>query len=172
KIMIWIECPRSVGADYNFPQKQALAFQLYMTEKAKFEPENIILNPPTAAPGLVQDPQQIARSQGAGFVLLVHVDHCDVESLGVREYFSASLVTRAVLLDTDLGTAVWPKNPEGKMVELAIEMETGGRETLLSRLTAGVAHCTLRYFYPCEKLKFKHADERVSVQEAFEMGTF
>lgn len=171
KILVWIECPRSRGADYAFPEKLALAFQSYLTGKAGFKSENVILNPPTDEPIYSLDPLQIARSQGAGYVLLIHVDTYEFDSLQIRNYFSGGLVTRAVLLDTDLGTAVWPQQPQGKMINLAVDMETG-EDVLMSRLTAAAAHCTVRYLYPCDKLKFKHPDERVSTQEAFEMETF
>jgi hypothetical protein len=172
KILLWVECPQSIQADYGFSEKLALAFQFYMTEKGRFKAENVILNPPLSTGGVLVDPQQIARSQGAGYVLLIYVDIYELESLGVRNYFSGRLITRAVLLDTDLGTAVWPPQPEGKMIDLAVEMGTEGRQALMSRLTTGAAHCTLRYLYPCDKLKFKNSDERVSVQEAFETETF
>lgn len=172
RIMIWIECPRSAGTDYSFPQQLASAFQLYMTAKAGFNAKNIILNLPSASQSIVQNPQEIARSQKAGYVLIIHVDKFEAEPLGIRNYFSGHLIIRAALLDTDLGVAVWPSQPEGKMIDLAVEMETGGRTNLISRLTADAAHCTLRYLYPCDKLKFKCADERVSVQEAFETETF
>ncbi|HOK95802.1 MAG TPA: hypothetical protein P5175_04210 [Anaerohalosphaeraceae bacterium] len=172
KILVWIECPRSAGADYGFPQQLASAFHLYMTAKAGFNSSNIILNPPAPSQAAGLNPQEIARSQGAGYVLIVHVDKFEAEALGIRSYCSGRLIIRAALLDTDLGVAVWPSQPEGKMIDLAVEMETGGRANLVSRLTAGAAHCTLRYLYPCDKLKFKCADERVSVQEAFETETF
>jgi hypothetical protein len=79
-------------------------------------------------------------------------------------------VTRAVLQDTDLGTRVWPQQPEGKMVHVGVEIETKGRDALVSRMISAAAHCTLRNLYPCDKLKFKHADERISMQEAYEIG--
>ena len=98
---------------------------------------------------------------------------------GVRLHFDAvrgawTLVApeRAILLDVDLPTAVWPKQPEGKMFHIAVEVETGGRDAAISRLVSGASHCTVRYLYPCDKLKFKYPDERVSVQEAFELETY
>ena len=58
------------------------------------------------------------------------------------------------------------------MIHVGVEMEKSGREALVERMTAATAQCVLRYLYPCEKLKFKSIDERVSLQEAFEIETY
>lgn len=172
KVMIWIECPRSAGADFDVPQKLAAVFQGTLIEKGKFEPENVILGPTANSGSSPLDLQQAARSLGAGYVLLVHVDLYSIDSLRVRDYYSGEIVTRSVLLDTDLGTRVWPEQSEGKMVDVGVEIESKGHDALVSRLISAAAHCTLRNLYPCDKLKFKHADERISIQEAYEIETY
>ena len=58
------------------------------------------------------------------------------------------------------------------MTHISVAMEEDGRDALVSRLTSATAHCVLRYLYPCDKLKFETADERVSLQEAYEMETY
>lgn len=172
KVLIWVECPRSAGTDVDVPEKLALAVQFYLTERAKFDDENIILNPVNDSKILLVDPLKIARSLNAGYVLLIHVDRFEVDFLQVRDYYAGQLITRASLMDTELGTAVWPPQPEGKMIHISVEMETAGREALVSRLISAATHCTLRYLYPCDKLKFKDSDERVSIQEAYEIETY
>jgi hypothetical protein len=172
KVMIWVECPRSAGADFEVPQKLAGVLQLMLIEKGEFEPENVIVGPALDAGNSAVDLRAEARSLGAGYVLLVHVDSYSIDSLRVRDYYSGEMVTRAVLQDTDLGTRVWPQQPEGKMVHVGVEIETKGRDALVSRMISAAAHCTLRNLYPCDKLKFKHADERISMQEAYEIETY
>lgn len=172
KVMVWVECPHSANADYDVQEKLAMTYQLYLTEKAKFEPGNIILHSVVGNRSFLLDPKEIARSQGAGYLLLVQVDDYSADFLQVRDYYAGELITRAVLFDLDLDTAVWPSYPEGKMVHITVEMETKGRDALISRLSSGAAHCTLRYLYPCDKLKFDAADERVSLQEAYEIETY
>ena len=76
------------------------------------------------------------------------------------------------MFDVDLGETLWPSQPEGKMIHVAFEMESEGRDALVNRLTSTTAHCVLRNLYPCEKLKYKTAGERVSSQAAFEMETY
>lgn len=172
KVLIWVECPQSARADYDLPEKLALAFQLYMTEKAKFDSENIILNPISDGSELILNPIKVARSQGAGYVLLVHVDHYESDFLQIRNYYSGELITRAVLFDAETKSQVWPTQPAGEMVHISVEMETQGRSALLSRLVSASVHCTMRYLYPCDKLKYKHGDERISTQEVFEFETY
>ncbi|RKY13513.1 MAG: hypothetical protein DRP52_02570 [Planctomycetota bacterium] len=172
KVFVWVECPRSANADFDVQDKLITAFQLYLTEKAGFNAGNIILNSSVSNKSLLLDPKKVARSQGAGYLLLVQVDKYEADFLQVREYFAGELVTRAVLFDVHSGQTLWPNQPEGKMIHIAVEMETEGRNALVSRLTSATAHCILRYLYPCEKLKFKTADERVSLQEAYEMETY
>ena len=172
KVLVWIECPRSVNADFDVQKKLISAFQLYIIERADFDAENVLLNPPSETKTLLLDPKKIARSQGAGYLLLVHVDKYESDFLQIRDFYAGELITRSVLFDLDLDTAVWPSQPAGKMIHITVEMEEEGRDALVSRLTSATAHCVLRYLYPCEKLKFEAADERVSLQEAYEMETY
>lgn len=172
KVMVWIECPHSANADFDLQEKLAIAFQLYLVEKAGFDSENIILNSLSDSETLFLDPKKIARSKGVGYLLLVHVDQYEADFLQIREYYAGEMITRSVLFDVDSGQALWPTQPEGKMVHVAVEMEAEGRDAMVSRLVSATAHCVSRNLYPCEKLKYKTADERVSLQEAFEMETY
>ena len=172
KVLVWVECPRSANADFDVQGKLITAFQLYLIEKAKFDAENVIMGSLGDSKTLLLDPKKLARSQGAGYLLLVHVDKYEADFLQIRDYYAGELVTRAVLFDVDSGETLWPSQPEGKMIHVAVEMETKGRNALVSRLTSSTAHCVLRNLYPCEKLKYKTADERVSLQEAYEMETY
>lgn len=172
KILIWIECPRSSRADYDLPGKLSLAFKLYMTEKADFDAENIIIHPMTDQSALMLDPKEAARQKGAGYVLLLQVDAYASDYLQIRDFYAGELITRSILLDVDRDMQVWPANAEGKMVYISVEMEEGGRSALLSRLVSAAVHCTMRYLYPCDALQYKHVDERVSTQEVFEIETY
>jgi hypothetical protein len=172
KVLVWVECPRSANADFDIQEKLATAFQLYLVEKAGFGPENVILSSVADSDSLLLDPKKIARSQGAGYLLLVQVDRYEADFLHIRDYYAGELISRAVLYDVDLNQTLWPTQPEGKMIHVGVEMETGGRDALVSRLTSATAHCVSRNLYPCEKLKYKTADERVSLQEAYEMETY
>ena len=172
KVLVWIECPRSANADFDLKEKMATAFQLYLVGRAGFDSENIIQRSVPDGEALLLDPKKIARSQGAGYLLLVQVDKYEVDYLQVRNYFAGEMISRAVLYDVESGETLWPSQPEGKMVHVVFEMESEGRDALVNRLTSTTAHCVSRNLYPCEKLKYKTAGERVSSQEAFEIETY
>ena len=172
KVLVWIECPRSANADFDLKEKMATAFQLYLVGRAGFDSENIIQRSVPDGEALLLDPKKIARSQGAGYLLLVQVDRYEADFLQIRDYYAGELISRSILYDVDLDQALWPSQPEGKMTHVGVEMETGGRHALVSRLTSATAHCILRNLYPCDKLKYKTRDERVSLQEAYEMETY
>lgn len=171
KILLWVEFPQSLNAGFDTQQKLVSAFSAYMIGVAKIKPENLLVRP-RMTDNTIQDPRNVAKEMGAGFVLLVQADLFELDSLQLKNYFTGQMITRAILLDVNLPRAVWPKQPEGKMIHIAVEVETGGRDAVISRLVSGAAQCTFRYLYPCDKLKFKNSDERVSVQEAFEIETY
>ena len=172
KILLWVECPRSSDVDYDVQEKLTATCQIYLTEKVKINPENIILDQPTSENVVPLDPVKIAQGLGAGYVLLVQVEGYELMPMGAQKYYSGEMITRTVLMDTDLSMAVWPKNPMGKVVHIGVDMETKGRDAALSRLVSSTAHCALRYLHPCEKLKFKALDEKITIQDSLEMETY
>ncbi len=171
KILLWVEFPRSMNIGYDTQDKLVAAFSGYLLSEVKIKPSNLMVQPRSSENNIL-DPKEVARSKGAGYVLLVQVDVFEVDSLQIQNYVTGQVITRSVLLDVDLPTAVWPQQPEGKMIQIGVEVEAGGRNAVISRLVSGAAQCTIRYLYPCDKLKFKNSDERVSVQEAFEIETY
>lgn len=172
KVMVWIECPRGSGADYDLQVKLEIAYGLYLTERAGIDPLNLVQRPAEISQDISVDPVRLARDLSAGYVLIVHVDEYELTPLRIRGMYSGSMVVRAALMDTDTGVAVWPKQAEGKMIHTAAEMDNGGRDAVQSRLISGVTHCVLRYLYPCDKLQFEHSTERISTQQVFEIETY
>lgn len=172
KLLVWIECPRSANTAMDVQEKLTSSFELYLTERAGFEIENVIFDPPIEKDAMMLDPKEVARSLGAGYLLLVHVDRYESDFLHIREFYAGELVTRSILFDVDLDAAVWPSQPTGKMTHITVDLEEDGRDAMVSRLTSATAHCIMRYLYPCKKLQFKTADERVSMQDAYEIETY
>ncbi|MBC8377660.1 MAG: hypothetical protein H8E62_00650 [Planctomycetes bacterium] len=169
KILLWVECPRSSEADYDVKDKLTAAYLIYLTERVGIPSEKILLHQPAGGNTLVQDPIQVARDLDAGCLLLIQVYDYEMLPLNMKKYYTGEMVTRAVLMDVDLRIAVWPRDPSGKIIHVGVDMETKGRDAALGRLVSATVHCTLRYLYPCEKLKFKTMDERISIQNTFEM---
>lgn len=173
KLLLWIECPRSSNVDYDVEAKLRTAFQIYLIERARIKAENIFTMTPSTSPdALYQDPVKIAQSMGVGYVLVVQVSDFELFRMNVRDYYAGQMESHAVLMDADLGMAVWPLQAAAKVTEVGVDMETKGRAAALGRLVSATAHCTLRYLYPCEKLKFKAPEEKISIQDAYDMETF
>ena len=172
KIMLWVECPRSLSIDRDVQGKLVKTYQIYLTEKVKIRPGNIISHRPVLENVLTLNPVKIAQESGAGYVLLVQVEDYELLPMNVQKYYSGEIITRTVLMDTDLSMAVWPKDPLGKVVHIGVDLETKGRDAALSRLVSSTAHCALRYLHPCEKIKFNVLDEKITIQDALEMETY
>ncbi|MHC5083130.1 MAG: hypothetical protein ACYTET_04240 [Planctomycetota bacterium] len=173
KILLWVECPRSSGADYDVQENLIEAYQRYFSNMMEIEPENLIVYDSSAITDFFQDPKQIARSKGAGYVLMVQVNDFEMTPLQAKDYHYGIIETRSLLMDVDLGVSVWPRgDSQTKSAGIEIELDTKGRKSMMKRLTDAVAHCTLRYLYPCKSVNFKHSDERLTIQEAAEMETF
>ena len=172
KILLWVECPRSSDVDHDVQQKLTATCQIYLTEKVKISPENIVLDQSVSENKLTLDPVKIAQGLGAGYVLLVQVEDYELMPISTQKYYCGEMISRTVLMDTDLSMVVWPKDPVGKVVHIGVDMETKGRDAALSRLVSSTAHCALRYLHPCEKLKFKALDEKITIRDALEMETY
>lgn len=172
KILLLVECPRSSGVDYDVKKDLVTGFEGYLLTQMHIDPENVILAPSALDKTASQDPVEMARELGAGYVLLVQVDTYQLAPLNNSKYFTGRMISRAILMDADLKTTVWPKEQSGKVVHITVHLETEGRDVALSRLVSGTTHCVLRYLYPCEKLKYKISDEVYTLQEAFDMETY
>jgi hypothetical protein len=172
KILLIVECPRSSGVDFDINKKLKESMEKYLTGIMKIETENLIV--PTSDQDKTQsrDPLKAARDVGAGYVLVLQVDNYRLKALDVRDYYVGEMRSRAILMDTDLGEQVWPKEPQGKVVQVGVDLETEGRDMAVARLLSTTAHCAMRELYPCEKLKYKNSDEVMTLQDAMEMETF
>lgn len=171
KILIMIESPRYVAADVDAPEKLAAAVQNKLI-KAKVKPQNVIL-PKDASPASVLSPMQAGQQAGAGLVLFVRIEDYELLPISVRDFYSARMLTRAVLISAEDNAQLWPTDGrQGKLHDIVIEMGKGGREAVLTQMTESTAHCILRNLYPIEKLHYRNSDERIAVQQAFDMDTF
>ena len=173
KVLLWVECPRSSGADYDVQAELIDAFQRYFYKIMEMDQENLVVYNPASSTDYLLDPKKVARSKGAGYVLIVQVDDYEMTPLQAKNYFYGAISCRSLLLDVDLGVSVWPRGGgQTKATSIEIELETKGRDAMLQRLVKAAAHCTLRYLYPCLTHQFKHSGERMTIQEAADMETY
>lgn len=174
KILLWVEAPRSAAADVDAAEKLAAALVEHLVARAKVKPENVLVQADSRVNpvGNVLTPESVARQEGAGLVLIVRIEEYELFPMNIRDYHFGHMMTRSLLLDVETNKHLWPKNGLGKVHDVAIELGQGNRTVVLSRMAASSAHCILRDLYPIVKSYYKNSDERISMQEAFEMETF
>ena len=174
KILIWVESPRSAAADADAAETLAEAIGNYLMTRAKIRPENVILGQESRDASLyvLQSTEAAALQQGAELALLVRIEDYELLPMNIRNFYSGRMLTRAVLLDAATSQTLWPQGLDGKVHDIVVELGQGNRTEILSRLADGTAHCIVRNLYPIMKLHYKNSDERMSMQEAFELETF
>ena len=106
-------------------------------------------------------PVQLGGATGAAVVLYILITDYDLYAMGEQEYYGGSLVTRSILFDVVSGRVLWPRDSAGRVVEVGVEIETGGRGATLDRLIEATAHCITRSFYDCRRPQFRAADEKL-----------
>ena len=174
KVLIWVESPRSAGTDPDAAEVLTKAIYDHLVLRAKLKPENLFLARDIGS-GTVSElltPEAVAVREGVGLVLFVRFEAYELMPLNIRNYHSGRMLTRTILLDAQSGQPLWPDGMQGKLHDIVVELGTGDRQQTLERLAQGTAHCILRNLYPIQKIQFKNSDERISVQEAFDMETF
>ncbi len=164
KVLVYVDEARqgSTPADVRAAIDAAVR-RLLMTKvriKEQYVAEAIDYAPARMAAYSQLSPVQIGREAGADLVLYVRVESHDMHQLHSAGYFSASVITRSVLLDTASGEVVWPKGEDVKLARIRFELETKGREAAIERLARATAHCVTRHFYDCPGDEFRSGDEQ------------
>lgn len=174
KVLIWIEVPHSAAADPDAADKLTYAILNHLVAKAKIKPDNVLVanTIPNVMDSFLSAPEAAAQKAGAGLVLFVRIESYELMPVNIRNFHSGRMLTRSVLLDAHTAKPLWPENAQSKQHDIVVELAQGDRDTMLSRLTDGTAHCISRNLYPIRKLNYKNSDERISIQEAFELETF
>ncbi|HIJ67815.1 MAG TPA: hypothetical protein HPP51_05970 [Planctomycetes bacterium] len=140
--------------------------RMYLVKKARIKSKNLISNDKLSHLRSRRDdfsalsPVELGTAAGAAAVLYIMITDYELYEVGNREYFGGSLVTRSILFDVASQRVLWPADGRGRVVDVGVEVETGGREASLDRLITATAHCITRSFYDCPKPEFRAADER------------
>jgi len=106
-------------------------------------------------------PVNVASQLGAGLVLYVKIVNYNLYPSGPKDYYVGSLISRSVLIDSQSGEVVWPVDGEPKLLRMAIDLETRGREQTQAKLIAATAHGIVRYLYDIRVRYFKTSAEQV-----------
>ena len=174
KVLIWIETPRSAAADPDAPEKLAQALRNYLIAKANIKPDNVLVAHEigNVTADMLITPETAALQAGAGLALFVRIEEYELLPMNIRNYHSGRLLTRTILLDAQTAQPLWPSDTLGKQHDIVVELGQGNRNEILSRLNNSTAHCIVRHLYPIKKIYYKNSDERISIQEAYELETF
>ena len=174
KVLIWIETPRSAAADPDASEKLAQALRNHLVAKANMKPENVLLAPQfgNVTADMLITPETAALQAGAGLALFVRIEEYELLPMNIRNFHSGRMLTRTILLDAQTAQPLWPSDTLGKQHDIVVELGKGDRNEMLSRLNNSTAHCIVRNLYPIKKIYYKNSDERISIQEAFELETF
>ncbi len=138
----------------------------YLVKKARIKSENLLSsNRLWRLRGEREDfsllsPVELGRTTGAAVVLYILITDYELYAMDEQGYYGGSLVTRSMLFDVSSGRALWPTEKAGRVVEVGVEIETGGREATLDRLITATAQCITRSFYDCPRPQFRSADEK------------
>jgi len=139
---------------------------VYLVKKAQVESEYLVSHDRLSRlRGELADfsslsPVELGRTAGAAVVLYILITDYELYAMDERGYYGGSLVTRSMLFDVSSGRALWPAEKGGRVVEVGVEIETGGREATLDRLITAAAQCITRSFYDCRRPQFRSADEK------------
>ncbi|MBN1815750.1 MAG: hypothetical protein JW828_00225 [Sedimentisphaerales bacterium] len=110
-----------------------------------------------------ESPEQIGRLVKAGLVLFVRLEDYREDPMSHPGFLSASVTSRAMLIDTESGRTLWPMNSETHLTRVKVEAEIKGRENALERLAKATSHCIVRNLYDCPRDTYKIAEEQSDV---------
>ena len=117
-------------------------------------------------------PEEVAAGLDAGTVVLIVIEGYRLFEMPLDGYYKGllkgELDIRSYILDASNGEVLWPKDGRGKLARLALEAERGGKEACAAKLAKAAAHCVVRYFYDCQKDKFRTWGERPDMSKGEE----
>jgi hypothetical protein len=171
RVMVFVDEARAGSVPFDLRSRLDATVRAHLIRKVRIKEENVV-GPVDYAPSRLAayaglSPAEIGRQAGADLVVYVRVESHEINQMHAAGYFSASLVTRSVLLDAASGEVLWPKGEEVKVARIRLELETGGRDATLNRLAAATAHCVTRYFYDCPGDQFRSGDEQKEYDKVY-----
>ena len=169
KILVLVNQPAHLNAQENLRYYLTNAVRENLVTKTKIAREDIVSYERlsefrSSEPDFsLLSPTAIARALGADMVLLIVVESYELSEMAESGYHKGALATHSLLLDAPAEKKLWPLSETSKSVRVGFEFEGGGREVAVTRLAAAAGHCIVRYFYDCQKKKFRIADDRTHI---------
>lgn len=173
KVLVFVDHTRASNASYVFQSQLELALNSYMVKKVRVPMKSMISSVVLdALKDLKTDfdslsPVKIGSYAGADLVLYVLIEDYSLYQIPSRNYYTGSVATRSLLFDVSSGEIVWPASDSGRVIRAKVEMETGGSEIVVNRLTTALGHSITRYFYDCPQNKFRTMDEVEQIDQGW-----
>lgn len=166
KIVVLVNQPHWVDSPLNMQKEITDKINAYFRVHFKKMPETSIINYETikeARAGNVDlttmSPIEIGQKFDAGLILYVEIIDFSFSQLSAGTYYSAEMKTSSALYDGRTGEVLWPQQKGESIVSLVVEAEKGVPQTV-ARLATANAHCILRNFYDCKRVKYRIVDEQ------------
>ena len=170
KVIIFVDQPSWLNAEDNLQYYITRAFSFQLINNVGFKPKSII---PYAElsdyrsklkDASMHSPLDMAKDLKADFAIFVKVDGYHLYEMDTTGYYKGYLAAQVLLVDVETKEKLWPNNAESKSLKVAIDIESGGREAAVKRLTGALAHCSIRYLYDCLKKNFSISEDRTSLR--------
>ena len=163
KILVSVRSSQAAGVDADVPRKAAEAMKRELISKVKFNEENVInefdlANRSSVQYGSWSEIENDARAAGAKLLLYSEIIDYEMLNLQHKNYFAGRMTIRSVLLNAETGELLWPSQ-SGRITKVESQLETKGRDEILSVLTSAAAHCVVREFYPCPEPNYYKQEE-------------
>lgn len=169
RILVFVKQPQWLGAEANLRPDLTEAINKNLVRSLQFPVENLVRYSKLSqfrsehAEFSLLSPAEVGRVLDVDMVLVVVVEDYQVNQMTEPGYFRGWLNTQAVLIETARGTKLWPKDARSKSIKVGFELEQRGQNVAVKRLAVASAYCTTRYFYDCQKKRFRIPDDRSTV---------
>ncbi len=166
RILILVKQPYWLNSKMNVRLRLTDAIHKNLTNKAGVSSENLIAYNKlldfrsSRTDFSMLDPAQVGKAIGANIVLFVSVNDSKLEKIADTNYYKGSLGVQTIVIDTEAGVKLWPDSEESRKIRVGFEVENKGFEAAVSRLANAAAHCIVRYFYDCKKVRFTIKDDK------------
>lgn len=169
KIYLVVHATQGSRSDVDLPGKVSSSVADRLSKQAKIPQEQIIEEATVPAYAMTRNDyvkaEERAKEAGADLMLYIEVSEYHLFNMHNKDYFTGHLVTRSMLKDLETDETLWPQDASGRRVEATVELETGGRDVALGRLTAATAHCVVRELVLTTKAGYRCADEHQTVED-------
>lgn len=166
KILILVRQSAWIAANINLRYHLTESISGNLIQKAKILPESLVSYSElskfrSSRPDFpLLSPVEAAKALDADLVLFVTIENYQLGEIAASGYYKGYMVAQATLFKVADGTKLWPVSADNKVIKVGFDLESGGKEVAVIRLTNACAYCTVRYLFNCPVNQFKISDDK------------